>query len=117
MPYSCSPDEIDPSIVLPDIAQEILSIQSSLRALWNEYTDIALLSGLADPTQEPSEIMHHLESTMMRVAEHGAHSALSFQPSEVDWVDEWGNPKSMRYTRDGEITYTLDSGERFSAKD
>jgi len=117
MPYSCSPDEIDPSIALPDIAQEILSLQTALRELWNEYADIAMISGLVDSTKEPMEIMDALESSLMAVADGGAHSALELQPSDISWQEEYGQPKSISYGFDGVITYTLDSGETFNEKD
>lgn len=115
--YSCARDEIDPSVSLPEIAQEILSLQSSLLSLWKEYADIAVMSGLVDSVQEPSEIMSELESTMMDVAENGAHSSLMTHTSDISWVERYGNSKRMNYPKEGDMTYTVDTGETFSVNE
>jgi hypothetical protein len=111
--YSCEPDEVNPSVQMPDIAHEILRLQSELGDLWQEYIEVAELSGFVDSEKPHEENFAILESTMMAVAERGPYSALRTQSEGVNWADENGLPQRMHYRKDGVVEYTYDSGETF----
>lgn len=112
--FSCPRNEIDPSVELPDIAYDILSKQRELKDLWSEYAELAMDTGLVDSELSPEKIMDELESTLMRISEGGNHSILRGGYSDIDWREQYGMPKAIRYSKEGIVEYTLDSGETFT---
>ena len=114
--YSCLRDEIDPSINLSKMAQEILALERELTDLWQEYADTAAMVGMVDLNEDNETLRDILKGNVDIVAENG-HTMLESFPSDVSWKEEYGAPKSIHYGRDGIIRYTLDSGETFKEND
>jgi hypothetical protein len=114
--FSCSPEDIDPSKSLTDIAAEIMSLRKELQETWNEYVDVAYLSGLVDTQKTPEEQFDDLDATIAEVANYGARSIMKIQSDKHTWLDRYALPVRIQYKKSGEIERTLVSGETHITK-